>query len=287
MRNRTPDSSHRSLRDELQSENTQALLNRLETEVEKGEMCDLTELETVLDILDERVPLEDENRDTPEESLRKFRAKYAPMLTSDQEEEEEETSIRHPARRRIARVALAACLCVVMALAVAQACGVNLIEQFLEWRKETFVLHTSSVGGQMTLEHPSEGEYTSMAEALAHYGVTDTIVPTWIPDGFSVQYIQVSELPHSVNLTASYTAGEREILLKVYFDPGDNGSDVHAEHSDPASEKYKANGITFLLSSNNEQYRAAWVIGRYACNMNGDLTESEIKQMLDSISTEG
>ncbi len=214
-------------------------------------MCDLAELEAVLDILDERVPLEDENRDTPEESLRKFRAKYAPMLASDQEEEEE-TSSRHPTRSRIARVALAACLCVVMAL-----------------------------------EHPSEGEYTSMVEALAHYGITDTIVPTWIPDGFSVQYVQVNELPHAVNLMASYTAGEREVILKVYFDPDDGDSDVYAEHSDPTSEKYTANGITFLLSSNNEQYRAAWVIGRYSCSMNGDLTESEIKQMLNSISTEG
>ncbi len=152
---------------------------------------------------------------------------------------------------------------------------------------KTFVLHTSSVGGQMALEHPSEGEYTSMAEALAHYGITETVVPTWIPDGFSVQYVQVSELPHSVNLTTSYTAGKREIGLKVYFDPDDGDSDVHAEHSDPTSEKYTANGITFLLSSNNEQYQAAWVIGKYTCSMNGDLTESEIKKMLDSISTEG
>ncbi len=279
MRNRTPDSSRRSY-DELQSENTQALLDRLEAEVAKEEIADMALIEAILEILDERAPL-DIPRDTPEESLKKFRAKFAPILDSDVEER---TEPRRPVRHGVARVAIAACLCVVMLIAVAQACGLDLIGRFLEWGEETFILHGANYdGGQMALEEAPEGEFTSMEDAVAAYGITDPVVPTWIPEGFSVQYVKAKEQTHAVSLTARYLAGDKEIVLKVYSYRGTGEYEIHSEHTDPQATEYEANGTTFLLSSNEGQYQASWLAGGCTCNINGDLTEDEIKKMVDSI----
>lgn len=277
MRNRTPDSSRRWY-DELQSENTQALLDRLEAEMDKEEIEDTDLIDAILKLLDERVPVP-VSQESPEESLRKFRAQYAPILDSDNEEREP-----RPLGRRILRVAMVACLCVALLLVGAQACGINLIGQFLEWREETFVLRGSNRGGQMTLEEALEGEYTSLAEAVVAYGITDPIVPTWIPEGFEIQYVRAKELSHAVDLTARYVGdSDQKIILKVYIRLDGDDSFVHAEHSDPESTPYENNGIAFVLSNNNTQHQASWVVGRCSCSINGDLTESEITHMIDSI----
>lgn len=279
MRNRTPDSSHR-LYDELQSENTQALLDRLEAEMEKEEM-DTDLVEALLEVLDEKAPIH-VRRDSPEESLRKFKMKNAPMLTTEKDEKKS-----RPVVRIVARVALAACLCVVMAGAVAQACGIDLIGQFLEWREETFVLRGTSHGGQMVLDAAPEGEYTSLAEAVAAYGIADPVVPTWIPRGMELQSVRVKEVPYAIDLTARYVGDDdRKIVSKVYICLDESYFAIHSEHSEKDQPSYMVNGISFLITSNNEQYHASWVVGNCICSINGDLTESEIKQMINSIFTE-
>lgn len=276
MRNRTPNSQR--WYDELQSENTQALLDRLETEMDKEEIEDTDLIEAITKILNERGPAS-VPQESPEESLRQFRSQYAPILNSDFEDEKKPRSMG----RRVARVALVACLCVVMLFAVAQACGVNLIEQFLEWREETFVLHGANYGGQMALDNAPEGEFTSLAEAVANYGITGSVVPTWIPEGFVVQYVRAKEQAHVVNITARYTVDDHEIIQKVFCYQGDGEYEVYSEHSNPTGKEYKANDITFLLTSNEGQCQASWMVDNCMCSINGDLTEREVKKMIDSI----
>lgn len=277
MRNRTPDPSHRWY-DELQRENTQALLDRLEVEMDKEVIEDPELIETIANILDERAPAP-VPQETPEESLRRFRAQFAPMLDSGPE------APKPSARpsRRVLRGVLAACLCVVMLLAIAQACGLDLIGRFLEWREETFVLRGQS-SGQMVLDEVSQGEYASAAEAVAAYGITEPVAPTWIPERFHIEYVQVRELAHFIDLTARYIGNDgQKVVLKVYKFQREITSDVHSEHSEPESEPYETNGVTFLLSNNKGPFRATWEAGTCTCSINGDLTESELIQMIDSI----
>lgn len=277
MRNRTPTSSHRWY-DELQRENTQALLDRLEVEMDKEVIEDPELIETIATILDERAPAP-VPRETPEESLRRFRAQFAPILESTPEPP------KKPYRRgrRVLRVALAACLCVVMLLAIAQACGLDLIGQFLEWREETFVLRGQS-GGQMALDNVSEGEYASAAEAVTAFGITEPVAPTWIPERFHIEYVHAKELGNAVNISARYIDDEgQKVLLKIYKSPDKGPSYVHSEHSEPESTPYEAGEVTFLLVNNNGQYRTTWEVGACTCSINGDLTEDELIQMIDSI----
>ncbi len=277
MRNRTPDPSHRWY-DELQRENTQALLDRLEVEMDKEVIEDPELIETIANILDERAPAP-VPQETPEESLRRFRAQFAPMLDSGPE------APKPSARpsRRVLRGVLAACLCVVMLLAIAQACGLDLIGRFLEWREETFVLRGQS-GGQMVLDEVSQGEYASAAEAVAAYGITEPVAPTWIPERFHIEYVRAKELDFAVNISTTYVAdSDQKIVLKIYKSQNKGTSDIHSEHSVSESEPYETNGITFLLSDNNGQYRATWDADTCTCSINGDLTEDELIQMIDSI----
>lgn len=277
MRNRTPDPSHRWY-DTLQRENTQALLDRLEVEMNKEVIEDPELIETISNILDERAPAP-VPQETPEESLRRFRAQYAPMLEGAPE------TPKKPTRRgrRVLRVALAACLCVVMILVIAQACGFDLIGQLLEWREETFVLRGQN-GGQLTLDQAPEGGYASAAEAAAACGITEPVAPTWIPERFHIEYVRVSELDDSTVLTTRYgEAGGQKVVLKIHKSQSAGTFDVHSEHSEPESTPYETHGVTFFLADNNAQYQAAWKVGGCTCSINGDLTRDELIQMIESI----
>lgn len=276
MRNRTPNSSHRWY-DELQSENTQALLDRLEVETEKEEI-DTDLIEAILDILDERAPAPYPD-ETPEESLQKFRETFGPMLDIDEEEDNPRPVRRH----HILRNVLAACFCCVMLLMVVQACGIDLIGHFLEWGEETFVLHGRS-GGQMVLEYAPDGEYVSTEEAAAACGITDPVVMKWIPRSFGIESVRVRSMLHVDDITTRYVAdGDKKIIQKIFVYHGEGGDDTTGEHSDQNATPYVVNDITFLLSSNNGQYQASWTAGNCTCSIVGDLTEDEITQMIDSI----
>lgn len=288
MRNRTPDSSHRWY-DELKSENTVALLDRLEAEMDKGEIMDLDLIDVLLQLLNEKAPLP-EPSETPEEGLRKFKEKYGPLLDLYAAEEEKKERKPRPVGRRILRVAMAACLCVVMLGVVAQASGIDLIGRFLEWHEETFVFHGQG-SGQMALESVPEGEYASAEEAVAAYDITDPVVPKWIPARFGIQSVRVKELSNAVNITARYVGdSDQKMVLKIYMseddsDPENIVSDIHSEHSSPGQkpDRYPIGDVTFVLAENNAQYRAAWKAGACTCSINGDLTKKEITKMVDSI----
>lgn len=281
MRNRTPNSSH-CWYDELQSENTQALLDRLEFEMDKEEI-DTDLIDAILKILDERVPVP-EPPETPEESLRQFREKYAPLLDSADEEE------KRPVRRRhVLRYAAAACICAVMFLAAAQANGMDLIGQFLEWGEETFVIRGRS--GQMVLDDVPEGEYASVEEATDAFEITDPVAPKWMPVRYHVQSVRVKELDGAVDITARYVAdNEQRAVLKIYKVLDNSGVDdsadtIHSEHTNTILEpdSYEKGGIEFLLANKNSQHRATWETGTCTCSINGDLTRKEIIRMIDSI----
>ena len=248
---------------------------------------DVDLIDALLQLLDEKAPLP-EPSETPEESLRKFKEKYGPLLDLYSAQEKKERKPR-PVGRRIFQVAMAACLCVVMLGAAAQASGIDLIGRFLEWHEETFVFHGKS--GQMVLESVPEGEYASAEEAVAAYGITEPVVPKWIPTRFSIQSVRVKELSNAVNITARYTgSSDQKMVLKIYMsednsDPENIVSDIHSEHSSPEQkpDSYPIGDVTFVLADNNAQYRAAWEVGACTCSINGDLTRAEITQIIDSI----
>ncbi len=280
MRNRTPDSSHRWY-DELKSENTQALLDRLETEMDKEVIEDSELIAAISKILDERAPAPTP-KETPEESLREFRAKFAPMLEDDLESKKE----RRPVRQTIARAAMAACLCIVLLGVVAQACGIDLVGQLLTWGEETFVLHGSNRSGQMVLADVPEGGFASTEDAVAACGITEPVVVKWIPKTYEIESIRIKKMAHADDITTRYvTDDNKKIVHKIFIYHGEGDNDTTGEHSDSAATPYVVNNTTFFLSSNNKQYRANWVVGNCVCSIAGDLTESEITQMIDSIFT--
>ena len=243
--------------------------------------CDIDLLRAYLDVLEEKDPVLPPDHD-PAAQYEKFREDHAELFDVPEEMPERPTAPkRHFPRVRKVLTALAAAFCVVVM--VADASGAGVIDRLIEWGAETFSLQPAS--GVMELETADENGFRSLQEALEHYGVEDPAIPTWIPGQYSIEKIAIFNSNDTLTISGKYVSGNQELFIRIsaLF------KEAFAFEKDTADEYtlYAAkNGITGILSENLGMKRAVWDTNGYAYSVAGDITEEELKQMLDSVWSE-
>jgi len=149
------------------------------------------------------------------------------------------------------------------------------------WAKETFSFVSE---GQPTPTEPvieDERSYDALQELLAETDQDSDIVPTWIPNGYMLQDIRVDETPMQKNYMAFYTCGEKELKISIRSYMAADPEKL--EITEDIQEIYTVAGVEYYIISNFDQLRVVWISGSYECNISGDLTVEEMKQMIDSI----
>lgn len=187
-----------------------------------------------------------------------------------------------PPRKRVARftrvcrtvlVAAAAIICMLAVMVTAQAAGIDVFGAMARWTKDAFsfgqIAPDSEVSdnlaqetaGQET-EVPSAG-FTSLQEAFDAYGVTEVHEPAWLPEGYTLEELDVTCLddPFLRSFSASYTDGEGRVSVKVMSYEGEPITQVQ-KTDDPAKSITK-NGTTFYLIKNTGNYTIAWYTNQY------------------------
>lgn len=256
-------------------------LSELTEELEKLSSTSARDVDLLcayLDVLEEKAPVFPAARD-PAAEYERFREAYAELFDAP---EMESTEAPAPGKRRSfpfrqLLVSFAAVFCLL--IVVAEASGAGIVHRLIEWGSEIFSLRPTS--GVMELETADENGFHSLQDALDHYGLEKTAIPTWIPKRFSIDTVTILETNGLITINGTYVSGEDVLLIR--------GSTVFNE--DFAFEKtpvnkgtwYTANGITFLLSTNMDEVRAIWTANRYTYSASGNITEAELKEMLDSI----
>lgn len=142
--------------------------------------------------------------------------------------------------------------------------------------------------GTMELPAADENGFLTLQDALDHYEVMGTVIPTRIPKRFALNKITVMETEEEVILSGRYVSEDDELLLvRVVVNSNETyffERDLSEDSDDLANRKpYEANGIAFVISDNFDEQRATWSINGCACSLSGDLTEDELKGVLDSI----
>lgn len=240
--------------------------------------CDVDLLRAYLDVLEEKDPVLPPDRD-PAAQYEKFREDHAELFDAPVREEPKQALPKKGPFPRLKKTltALAAAFCVVVL--VADASGAGVIGRLIEWGTETFSLRPAS--GVMELPVAEESDFKSMSEALEYYEVENPAIPTWIPERYALEKIIVLNSNDSAIISGKYAADGQKLFIRASIPFGEAFSfeeEVTDEHI-----LYTANGITFLLSKNTNTERAVWDAGGCAYSAAGDLTEKELKQMLDSV----
>ncbi len=243
--------------------------------------CDIDLICAYLDVLEEKAPVLPKGYD-PAAEYEKFKENHSELfdvLAAPLPEKAPAGKSRF-IRLKQTLVTFAALFCVVVF--VADASGAGVLDRLIEWGSETFPLRPAS--GVMELEVAEENGFKSLAEALEYYGVENPAIPSWIPSRYSIDKVTIFESNDTMIIGGKYGAIDDEVFVRVTV--GFEEAFTFEEDIDVGHTLYEANGITFILSTNLNTERAVWSKNKIAYSVAGDITRSELKEMLNSIPNE-
>ena len=264
--------------DSMTTEELQEILRKhahgeLETEP------DTDELYYIMEVLARRREEQDPQAfRSDEEALAEFRKHYMPK------EKKAAKVIKFPSR---ALKAVAAVLAVVIIFAVgtsitAKAFHIDIWSKFATWTKEIFQFTDMPQG--TTAENPEQeynAELKSLQDALNDNEITEKLVPTWLPMGYTSIDLNVKSSPRVLNINAVYGKNDEQLIIKIRQTIGVTAEQV--EKNDDLLEIYVVDGVEYYIFSNTETLNAAWSIGEFECIITGKITLEEMKKMIDSI----
>ena len=210
------------------------------------------------------------------EAYQEFQQHYLPMAEKESKPRCKSNIIPF---RRIA--AVAACLVLVFSFATSAHAfsWKDIWNAVATWAEETF---SFSIG--VEVNNPSKNnlnKYTSFQTVLDEAEILVDVAPTWIPAGYELDDIVISETPLQKNYLALYVCGDD--MIKVSVKSFLHNEPEQIEQSDGFIDIYSCDGVDYYLFSNNNQNRAVWVIDSYECYITGEIPNEDILMMIDSI----
>lgn len=260
----------------METEELEEIL-RLDVETPEGVETDTELVLFILEVLVRRKSTKNITGNTAQKAWESFEQNYMP-------EKSRKSATAHKAApwlRRLTAAAAVIALLIFIPISTKALTLEGVWNIFARWAKETF----SFVSGDNTdVSEPvvDDGlEYSSMQEMLKKSDCDYSIVPTWIPDGFTLETIKRDATPAQEIYLAYYTKGNDILRIRVENHLDDDFLKI--ETNQDYSEIYSVGEQDYYILNNNKQNQAVWIVGSYECTISGNLSIEEIKLMIDSI----
>lgn len=182
---------------------------------------------------------------------------------------------------------LAATLVIVLSLFTVQASGFNLFRTLAEWTAS--VLRTgNNSSAQISMEKNdlAVGEtriYETPEEMLADLNIKGYVLPTWLPERFSLQLCEANRDKIGISFRVIYGSDNGCLTLRCW---------QLSNHSKPSIEKDQKD-VLRLFIYNIEHYifhdgesdmeKAVWNSGDFGCRLMGSVSQGELEKIIESI----
>ncbi len=264
--------------DALSTEELSEIL-RLDSETPEGNGLDIDTLLYITGVLAERKKTTNTGK-TAQEAWKSFQQNYLDSEEICPAVTEKETPVK-TRKSWVRRVIAAAAVLVLLISVPLTAKALNweeIRETIIKWAKETFSFVMGDFDGP---EAYNTRQYQSLQETLEQAGLPFDMVPTWIPEGYVLDRIDIDRTPVQREYVALYVKDKQFYNIRICF---------HIK-SDPPKVEANENIIDTVITDNNEYYilsnngliSAIWIQDSYECFISGDLTVDEMKQMINSI----
>ena len=224
-----------------------------------------------------------------EQAWRRFKEEYCTPEgegrtlydSTPQLEQPEETAPRkrRPLRRLPRRVAVvAAVICALFAtMIVAQAAGLNLWNVIVQWSEETFRF---TYQGDESSSSWMEGQ-----EELKGMGLDDYL-PTWIPEGYTVEKVQTYEYHEWSNAVITFR-GEGMPTFYLCLDLYENLEQMQyttfEKDNAPVEEQQLSNGAIVYFYTNGGYEHSIYQKQNVVCSISGDIPQEMTLKIYESI----
>jgi hypothetical protein len=169
----------------------------------------------------------------------------------------------------------------------------NLLEMIGSWTADQFTFITtgyrkdsSSDEADVNKEVSSDSQIgAELRQVLQEYGITESVVPSWLPDGFKlVGDVSVQEYPNFDRLEffAYYESGDDTCTLS-FTKVADSLEGLIYEKTLNSPEIYAVGNVNHYILQNTDSIIAAWYVDDLECSINTTMSESDLKRVIDSI----
>ncbi len=181
----------------------------------------------------------------------------------------------------------------IASLAVPVAGYGNLLEMIGSWTADQFTFittgqHRNSDPGEMDAGKVNISDAQVGAElrqVLQEHGITEPVVPSWLPDGFElIGEVSVQEYPDfgRTDLSAIYSNEDDFCTINIiqYAAPVPNRI---YEKTSGEPEIFLSGGIEHYIIQNTASHIVAWYVDNLECSINTSLSITDLERAIDSI----
>lgn len=184
-------------------------------------------------------------------------------------------------------VALAATLVLMLTLFTVQASGSNLFRTLAEWTASVLRIGTDSSGQVSMGENDlTEGEvriYATPKEMLSDLHIKGELVPTWVPDRFSLEGCEARKTEAGVSCYVVYVAGGSDLALKMWQKPLEDIYLVEKNQKDASRFVTGAVEHYIFYDGESKLEKAVWTRDNLECRIIGDVSQEEMERIVKSI----
>lgn len=184
-------------------------------------------------------------------------------------------------------VALAATLVLMLTLFTVQASGSNLFRTLAEWTASVLRIGTDSSGQVSMGENDlTEGEvriYATPEEMLSDLHIKGELVPTWVPDRFSLEGCEARKTEAGVSCYIVYVAGGSDLALKMWQKPLEDIYLVEKNQKDASRFVTGAVEHYIFYDGESKLEKAVWTRDNLECRIIGDVSQEEMERIVKSI----
>ena len=117
-------------------------------------------------------------------------------------------------------------------------------------------------------------------DKVVELGVTEPVVPMWLPDGYVLEELDVTSIPGGVKVVAKFDSDESSIILQYKI--SEEITSTLYEREDGVGT-YEVDRTAHLLFENTESVGAVWVAENVECWLTTEALENSLIEIIDSI----
>ncbi len=267
----------------LSNEELRSILAR-DSLLDDGEDADVDSILAISEILAGREQTPASEIDAAWESFQKDYRPYTmdakPLFALDDEDDERE---ERPAGRKKTRLLIRiVSIAAVIALLLGAGAVAAYARKGVLWN---YIINWSQ--GSFRFADPNEpkpGPFYVLATALKGCGIREPLVPKWLPDGYGEGDFQFDDVPGFMHFISTSYNGDKEIHMNVFrYSSEQRPEIVYESDTSVPYEIYEAGGVEHYLMMNDKYRRAVWMNGDLECSILGEVSEQEMKRIIDSI----
>ena len=185
---------------------------------------------------------------------------------------------------RVAYITVALALLLFATTITAVALGYDIWGGIAQWGRDTFGFQSIETSTPESLKNSDRklAAYDNLQTALEAHGISETVAPRWLPDGFVLEDLKVhSEMRTSISFNAAYTNEEQFVIIAITLLFNEPYGTLEKDEGDV--QAYEKGGIEHYIMTNNGQNIVAWMNGNLECRIAGDISRDELIRIVDSI----